>query len=107
MDLNKIMNDRATAQAKYMDETLDITYRPAMITPASYAKLRSEQSVDDLADFLAGAIVRWDLTEDDGNGGRRMVDVTPEVFKNFPVHLLRAIAKALTEDMPTREVGNE
>lgn len=101
MDLQKIMNDRATTQAHYMDEELDITYRPAMITPAAYAKLRSEQDVDELSQFLAGAIVKWSLTREG-----EMVEPTAEVIKNFPVHLMRAVARALTEDMPTREVGN-
>jgi hypothetical protein len=107
MDLNAVMNDRATAQATYMGETLDLKYRPAMITPATYSKLRSEQSVDELADFLAGAIVSWDLHEPDPNnpGGRRMVEIVPDIFKQMPIHLLRAISRALTEDMPKRDEG--
>ena len=106
MDLGNIINDRATAQATFLGETLDFKYRPGMITPTSYARLQDEQSVDELATFFAGVIVSWNLTEK-RDGEAVTLDVTEDVIKRLPMGLIRALTHAVMADVPQREVGNE
>jgi hypothetical protein len=106
VDLGNIINDRATAQATYMGDTLDFKYRPGMITPNTYAKLQNDQTVDELAEFFTAAIVTWNLTETDENGDKRTLEVTTEVVRRLPMGLIRSIANAIMSDVPQRDVGN-
>lgn len=107
MDLGNIINDRATAQAEYMGDTLDFKYRPGMITPNTYSKLQSNDSVEDLSEFFSKAIVSWDLTSTDEHGEKQRIEVTAEVFAQLPMGLIRSIATAIMKDVPQREVGND
>lgn len=108
MDLANIRNDRATARCTYMGDELEFKYRPGMVTPHTYARLSTEQTVEELADFFVKALVTWDLTEkDEDSGKRKMVDITPEVFMNLPMGLVRSMTQAILQDVPQRDVGKE
>lgn len=108
MDLQTVLNDRATATATYMDDKLTFKYRPAMVTVETVSKLQSEQSITELSHFFAGALVWWDLNEPDpdNEGSRRMVEINETIFTKLPAALVRAIATAILHDAPKRDEGN-
>lgn len=109
MDLQQVLNDRATATATYMGDTLTFKYRPAMVTVETVSKLQTEQSISELSHFFSGALVWWDLNEPDpagSNGDRRMVEINEMIFTKLPAALVRAIAAAILHDAPKRDEGN-
>ena len=109
MDLVAVLNDRASATAIYMGDELKFKYRPAMITVETVGKLQSEQSIHELSNFFAGALVWWDLNEPDpstDNGERRMVEINETIFTKLPAALVRSIAAAILQDAPKRDEGN-
>lgn len=101
MDINSIRNDRAKGNVEYMGETVNFTYRPAMITPENYKLMVNGQDADELGEFFAGILASWDLT----NGGSPL-EITAANVSKLPLPLLRQFANYIAREVPQKELGN-
>jgi hypothetical protein len=78
MKLSKVLGATRTVSIDLGGETLDVTFRPGAVTPASLARAtaafnentdeRSSQlaAIDLMVQFLGDVLVSWNLTDDDG-----------------------------------------
>lgn len=100
MDLQNIINDRATTTVDFMGEKVVVKYRPAVVTADMFERVTSGLNGTELAKFYCELIASWDLTH---NG--RDLPVTEEVMKTIPIQLLRAIMAKVMEEVPQGEAG--
>lgn len=102
MDLQAIRLDRAAGSVEYMGEVLTFKYRPALITPNTYASLSEAKDVDELSSFFGELLVSWDLKK-----GGEPVEPTKDVVAELPMALLRLIAQFIQKEVPQKEVGKD
>jgi hypothetical protein len=101
MDIESIKNDRAKGKVEYMGETVNFTYRPAMITSENFTILVAGQDQAELGEFMAGLIATWDVT-----AGGQPLEVTAESISRLPLPLLRLIGRYIAREEPQKELGN-
>lgn len=97
--LTDLVADRATVAVPFDGASLKVTYRPGAITPkvqAAVFKAQREQDVNaGLCQPLSKLLVRWDLTDDEGE----TVPTTAESLADLPAQLLMRVLEAITDDM--------
>ena len=79
MKLSQVLSATKTVSIDLGGESLDVTYRPGAVTPASLARASSALDassndqetqfavIDLMVHFLGDVLVSWNLTDDDGN----------------------------------------
>lgn len=99
MKLSKVLGATRTASIDLGGESLDVTYRPGAVTPASLARAtsalgesldeRSSQlaAVDLMVQFLGDVLVSWNLTDDDGVE----LPTSRETLQQLPIEALARV----------------
>jgi hypothetical protein len=105
--LTDLVADRATVSVPFEGAALRVTYRPGAITPkvqASVFKAQRDQDLEaGLCRPLSGLLVRWDLTDDDGEP----MATTPEALAELPAQLLLRVLEAITDDIAPNRTSAE
>jgi len=95
--LSEMGAKQKTATVSYLGETVNIVYRPAVITPRHEAQL-SEQSgqkaIEGLVAQLVEIVVSWDVLGADG----KPLKPTTELLMEMPSNFLLAVMDAIRED---------
>lgn len=98
--LANILNNKRTVPVELGDgETVNVTYKPAGVTPETEEQFLT--SVDNqrggggMAKFLSQTVVEWDLTGDD----EKMYPVTEKALRKLPLPFLSKVITAITGDM--------
>lgn len=96
MRLSDLAKDRRTVTVTVSGGSVNVTYRPAGITPEVEDGLRAmiaEQRVGaTLVAMLAGILVDWDLQDDDG----AMYPIDADGLRRLPMQFLAAVAQAIS-----------
>lgn len=97
--LKNLIEKSATVAIEFMDETLTVTYNPAMLTTRFYRTIEVMQKGKDnektVIDMVKLLVQKWDLTDDDG----KMVPVTTEVLQQLPMTVLNDIILKITQGL--------
>lgn len=121
--IDDLVRDVRTIPVKFGDETLNVTFHPSAMTPATEERankfLASGSYGNGYAELLATSLVAWDLTDDAGNVlpitseqeardadgnpilGEDGKPITIQVnhLRSYPNAILAAIVNAITADM--------
>lgn len=91
MKLSEITDKRVDCAIAFGQETLNVVYNPAFLTPAREQQMADETESQQVAELIVGTVLEWDLTDDDGTP----IPLTIEAVKDLPVILLGRIFSAI------------
>lgn len=99
LTLTDLMQDERTFTLTYLDEELEVTYRPSGYTPEVedrfQSKIEANRSSNSFAEFLAGILVKWNLESEDGSP--YPTDVS--ALRKLPSRFLSRVVSEITTDM--------
>jgi len=101
VSLGELKRNTRLVPVSYMGLTINVTYRPASITPAFGRDLEAGESV--MVAILARSLVNWDIFQDDEM--QVMLPITPETLGDLGSGLLNAIVQAITLDSMVGKVN--
>ena len=103
MKLSKVLGATRTVSIDLGGESLEVTFRPGAVTPASLARAtaaldnaddeRTSQlaAIDLMVQFLGDVLVAWNLTDDDG----AELPTTRETLQLLPIEALARVFAAI------------
>lgn len=98
IQLSQLKANTRTIIVPYYGDTVTVTYRPSVLTPARESAIREGVQAGDNAPMLsaiAEMVIEWDVMGEDGEPLAR----TPQVLETLPSALLSAIFGEIGEDM--------
>jgi hypothetical protein len=95
LTIAQLIEDIEPVEVKFRGETVNVKYRPSVITPALFAAINADTyDKDAIVDVLAQALVGWDL-----EGDNKLIVPTSEAsLMTLPTKFLRAVYRAVLAD---------
>jgi len=101
------MRDERTIQIEIGDESLSVTYKPSLITPASedaWLQSRGDTSFGNaVATKLSELITKWDLLSEDGE----LLPIDADTLCGLPISFLNDVMRSINEDLLQKKVKKE
>lgn len=95
MQVGRFRSKRKDLSIDFGDgDVLELTYDPNFLTPNAEDELRDSKTSAELAKFLEGMLLDWDLTNEDGTP----FDISYENLCTLPVTVLGLVTTAIAED---------
>lgn len=85
----------AKATIEYDGAEINVVYRPAAINSDWLKRMGESAGLDTYVPLLTEVLVRWDITDDDGNE----LEPSVEIMRQLPIDFLNKVAQALLERM--------
>jgi len=79
----------------YDGAAIEVVYRPAAINSDWLKRMGERAGLDTYVPLLTEVLVRWDITDDDGNE----LEPSVEIMRQLPIDFLNKVAQALLERM--------
>lgn len=99
MRLSELTAATRTIAVSYLTYTLNVTYRPGVMTPDEDDRIQAARetntATDALIDLMSRLLAAWDVVDDDD----KPLPVTPALLRSMPSGLLLAIMAAVQADM--------
>lgn len=98
MTLSKVQAKERTVTVLWDDETVDVGYHPASVTPALLDSVTEAANANDLAVIgmlMEPMLAWWDVLDDDG----QRLPTTAEVIRIIPLTFTMEVLKAVQAEM--------
>lgn len=98
INLNHLKNDKRTITVDYFGDSVNIVYRPSVLTPAAEAKIRDENESGDNKVFLqtlCDLFVEWDVLDEKNEP----LPIVPDIMNELPTSFLTHLLQGCREDM--------
>lgn len=99
LDISALASNTATVKVDFMGQTINVTYKPSVITLESMEIMDTKPGTDGLFEFLEDAITEWDIFY----SGKRKVPPTKVGMAKVPVPVLRKIFTTIMEEASSGE----
>lgn len=98
MTLSKVQDKTTTTTVLWDGETVDVGYRPGMVTAALLEQVQAAAARDDMGVIgvlFSKMLAWWDVLDDDGE----RIPVTAEAVSQVPLDFAMAVLKAVQGTM--------
>lgn len=98
MTLSKVQAKEGTTTVLWEDETVDVGYHPAAVTPAMLEQVQEaakSTNLDVIGLMMEPMLAWWDVLDDDG----QRLPVTAEVIREIPLAFTMAVLKQVQTAM--------
>lgn len=93
--LSQMMGKLRTCKVTFQGESMDVTYRPNIVTPVLIDEINSLTGRDSLDEQVVRIIDHWDLLDTEG----KQIPVDKDNLKGLPSTFLRSVINGLMADM--------